>query len=85
MGLPSIVTDINGSREIIVQGENGVLIPSKDADTLYKAMLDMIRNKPARDRMAENARKMIASRFEQGFVRRCLMEFYDEILEPYLS
>lgn len=82
MGLPSIVTDINGSREIIVQGENGVIIPPKDADALYKAMLDMIRNKPARDRMAANARKMIASRFEQGFVRKCLLDYYDEILEP---
>ena len=80
MGLPSIVTDINGSREIIVQGENGVIIPPKDADALYKAMLDMIRNKPARERMAANARKMIASRFEQGFVRKCLLDYYDEIL-----
>ena len=85
MGLPSIVTDINGSREIIVQGENGVIVPPKDADALYKAMWDMIRNKPARERMAANARKMIAFRFEQGFVRKCLLDFYDEILEPYLS
>ena len=82
MGLPCVVTDINGSREIIVQGENGVIVPPKDADALYKAMLDMIRNKPARERMVANARKMIASRFEQGFVRRCLLDFYDEILEP---
>ena len=76
MGLPSIVTDINGSREIIVQGENGVIVPPKDAE---------IRNKPARERMAANARKMIASRFEQGFVRKCLLEYYDEILGPYFS
>ena len=82
MGLPCVVTDINGSREIIVQGENGVIVPPKDADALYQAMLDMIRNKPARERMVANARKMIASRFEQGFVRRCLLDFYDEILEP---
>lgn len=80
MGLPSIVTDINGSREIIVQGENGVVIPPRDADALYKAMLDMIRYKAARERMAVNARKMIASRFEQSFVRKCLLDYYDEIL-----
>ena len=85
MGLPSIVTDINGSREIIVQGENGVIVPPKDADALYKAMLDIIRNKPARERMASNARKMIASRFEQSFVMKCLMDFYDEILSSVLS
>ena len=82
MGLPSIVTDINGSREIIVQGGNGVIISPRDADALYQAMLDMIRYKAARERMAANARKMIASRFEQGFVRKCLLDFYDEILEP---
>ena len=82
MGLPSIVTDINGSREIIVQGENGVIVSPKDADALFKAMFDMIRNKPARVRMAANARKMIASRYEQGFVRKCLMDYYNEVLKP---
>ena len=80
MGLPSIVTDINGSREIVVQGENGVIVPPKDADALYQAMLDMIRYKAVRERMAGNARKMIASRFEQGFVRKCLLDYYDEKL-----
>ena len=59
MGLPCIVTDINGSREIIVQGENGVIISPKDADALYNAMLDLIRNKSGRERMAANARRMI--------------------------
>lgn len=80
MGLPSIVTDINGSREIIVQGENGVIIPSHDANALFQAMLRMMRDKTAREKMASNARLMIASRFEQGFVRKCLYDFYDEIL-----
>ena len=82
MGLPCIVTDINGSREIIVQGENGVIISPKDADALYNAMLDLIRNKSGRERMAANARRMIASRYEQDFVRKCLLDYYDEILEP---
>ena len=80
MGLPSIVTDINGSREIIKQGENGVVIPSKDADALYDAMQQMVHGGKERERMAGNARKMIADRFEQGFVRKCLYDFYDEIL-----
>ena len=81
MGLPSIVTDINGSREIIHQGENGVIIPSKDADALYEAMMNMVNDNASCDRMADNAREMIASRFEQGFVRKCLYDFYDEILK----
>lgn len=81
MDLPCIVTDINGSREIIVHGENGVIIPSKDVEALYKAMLHMITDKESYNSYSKNARPMIASRFEQGFVKRCLLEFYEEIGE----
>lgn len=79
MDLPCIVTDINGSREIILDGENGVIIPSKNVDALYKAMEYMMTDRESYNRYAKNARPMIASRFEQGFVRKCLYEFYEEI------
>jgi glycosyltransferase involved in cell wall biosynthesis len=79
MDLPSIVTDINGSREIIVNGENGVIIPSKDADALYSAMLSMVTDTPKMQRMAASARYFIATRFEQSFVQKNLYDFYQEI------
>lgn len=80
MGLPSIVTDINGSREIIENGKNGIIIPPKDVDALYEAMKYVVENKNALNRMAEVSRPMIESRFEQSYVRKCLLDFYDEIL-----
>lgn len=79
MGLPSIVTDINGSREIIIDGKNGVIIPSKDVEALYHAMEEMITNSDKTKEYADNAREMIASRFERGFVCKCLYDFYEEI------
>lgn len=81
MDLPCIVTDINGSREIISQGENGIIIPSKNEEQLYKAMKQMITDENSRKQMTGNARKMIADRFEQSFVRQCLYDYYEEILE----
>ena len=84
MGLPSIVTDINGSREIIVEGENGFIVPPKNEEALFQAMLEMIRNKKNREYMAGKARGMIASRFEQSFVQKCLLDFYDEILKKHV-
>lgn len=77
MGLPSIVTDINGSREIIINDKNGVIIPSKNADALYDAMLRMLQDAASTKRMADAARELIASRFEQGFVRQCLFDYYE--------
>lgn len=80
MELPSIVTDINGSREIIVDKENGVIVPSRDADALYEAMAWMVEHPEERERMARNARPMVAQRYERGFVRKCLKDYYKEIL-----
>lgn len=80
MNLPSIVTDINGSREIIIDGQNGVIIPSKDSDALYKAMKEFVENPEIVKKYSRNARALVASRFEQSYVRQCLKDYYKEIL-----
>ena len=80
MGLPSIVTDINGSREIIENEKNGLIVPSKNTNALYDAMERMLTDDKARETMKENAREMIASRFEKNFVQKCQIEFYERIL-----
>ncbi|MDE6235582.1 MAG: glycosyltransferase family 4 protein [Muribaculaceae bacterium] len=81
MGLPSIVTDINGSREIVLDGENGVVIPSKDSGALYDAMRDFVEDDDRWGRMAAKARELVASRFEQSYVRQCLKDFYRTVLK----
>lgn len=117
MGLPSIVTDINGSREIIIDGENGVILrdpaspldplrcrqktrcaldpsalsydgqrtakPLRDAEleeALYQAMNAFIENPEWVKEMGAKARPLIASRYEQSYVRNCLKEYYREII-----
>lgn len=81
MGLPSIVTDINGSREIILDGVNGMIVPPRNEERLYLAMKAMLTCQTNREELAGNARKMIEDRFEQSFVRHCLYEYYDEVME----
>ena len=80
MGLPCIVTNINGSREIIIEDKNGVIIPQKNIEALYKAMERMIVDEQWRKEIARNARTFIMERFEQGFVQKCLLEYYFELL-----
>lgn len=80
MGLPSIVTDINGSREIIIESKNGTIIPARDADALYQAMKRIITDNARTAAMGASARPFIATRYEQSYVRQCLKEYYREIL-----
>ena len=80
MGLPSVVTDINGSREIVENGKNGLVVPPRDAAALYDAMKLMATDNEARQRMARETRPMIVSRFERGYVQRCQIEFYKDVM-----
>lgn len=84
MGLPSVVANINGSREIIIEGWNGTIIPMKDNNALFLAMEKMVVDGEWRNNMAGNARQLIMNRFEQNFVQKCLMDYYYEILKKVL-
>ena len=85
MGLPSIVTDINGSREIIEEGVNGTIIPPRDAHALYMAMKRFLNETAWVHAMASRARPMVASRYEQGYVRRCLKDFYAQCIAEKIT
>ena len=79
MELASIVTNINGCREIVTNQKNGIIVPAKDAEALYYAMKTFA-DRPDRVRkIASNAREMVG-RYEQGYVRQCLKEYYSEVL-----
>ena len=81
MGLPSIVTDINGCNEIIEVGTNGIIIPPKDVIALKNAMLEMIENKELYNHLKSNAREMITSRYEQRVVWEALLEEYKRLID----
>ena len=81
LGLPCIVTDVNGSREIIIPGENGLIVPSKDSTALYDAMERMLVDKESTENMASKARGLVASRFDSHYVQQCLYDYYSELLD----
>lgn len=80
MGLPSVVTDINGSREIIQDGVNGLIVPSKNEDALLKEMERLVDDAALASYLASHARRLVASRYELGYVKQCLLDFYRQII-----
>ena len=80
MGLPAIVTDINGCNEIVLPDLNGVIIPSKDEQALYESMKYFASHPVDVERMAANARPLIASRYEQRIVWNALLDEYKSII-----
>jgi len=83
MGLPSIVSDINGCNEIIEQGINGTIVPVKDANALYNNMEKMIRDEDWYSILKKRAREMIESRYDQTVIWNAILHEY-KTLENYV-
>jgi glycosyltransferase involved in cell wall biosynthesis len=81
MGLPAIVSNINGCNEIIKDNKNGLIIPVKDADAVYNSMQKIYEDSKLRNTMKENARKMIVERYSQKLIWQALKSEYDQLLK----
>ena len=81
MGLPSIVSDINGCNEIIVEGENGLIIPPKNVEKLKEKMLTLAKDKNLYTKLKGNSRRMLENRYEQSVVWNALLEEYEGLLQ----
>lgn len=81
MGLPAIVTNINGSNEIIEPGKNGVIIESRNEEQLYQAMESFVLEPDKVRMMAQNCRTIIAEKYDQRIVWAALLEEYKTLLK----
>lgn len=81
MNLPSIVTDINGCNEIIKEGQNGFIIPVKNATALHQAMEKLTLNAEIYQRLKLNARKIIVDNYEQKVVWAAILSEYKNLTD----
>jgi glycosyltransferase involved in cell wall biosynthesis len=79
MGLPSIVPNINGCNEIIIENQNGIIIPAKSAIAIFEAMSKLIENKVFYSKLRQNTRKRIVENYEQSLVWQALLQEYKSL------
>lgn len=85
MELPSVVTDINGSNEIISNLQNGLIIHTKSTDELYAAMELLLNDKNLRQKLASNARPAVIDLFDQHYFWNTLKQEYFTLLAERVS
>lgn len=78
--LPCIVSNINGCNEIIVDGQNGYIVPSKDSEQLFERMVQLLNEPQLLNRMKASSRSMIADRYDQKLFYKLLLEEYQKQL-----
>ena len=78
-GLPLVLTDIRGCREIGRDGVEVVLVPVRDEDALTDALARVVRDPAERRRLGEAARRRALAAFDQRGVALASLAAYVEV------
>lgn len=80
MGLPLILTDIRGCREVVTDGYNGLLIPPRDAAALEAAVRSLVDQPGVRRQFAEVNRQLALVAFDERRIIAQMLEVYRTLL-----
>ncbi len=75
-GLPVAATDVGGVREAVVDGENGFLIPPRDAEALASALDRLIVDAALRRAMGERGRRICEQEFSADLMAQRTAALY---------
>ncbi len=79
-GLPLVVTDIRGCRQVVDHGRNGLLVAARDAPALTGAVAGLVDDRPRRERMAAASVAKAAVDFDQQRVIEVTLATYRRLL-----
>jgi glycosyltransferase involved in cell wall biosynthesis len=79
-GLPAVVSDIPGNRELVVDGVNGRVVRVGDAETLSQAILELLVAPDLRRLMGARAREGVRHSYSAEAVVDRLFAVYAEIM-----
>jgi glycosyltransferase involved in cell wall biosynthesis len=79
MGVPCVVTDIRGCREAVVQGENGLFIPPRDARALADAIIALLGDPARATALGQGGVRLAAARFDERRVFAHVIDAYERL------
>jgi len=79
-GRPLVATDIPGCREIVLDGENGFLVPPHDPKAIAEALRKLIVNPELRREMGLKSRSLVLEHFSAKTINSQTIEVYDALV-----
>ena len=75
-----VATDVPGCREIVRDGENGLLVPVGDVNALVSALQRLLEDSPLRNRMGKCGRTMVEADFSIEQVVQNTLMLYQRLI-----
>jgi glycosyltransferase involved in cell wall biosynthesis len=80
-GKPIVTTDVPGCREVVRDGNNGLLVPVRDSRALASALLRLIENSELRTEMGRRSREIALAEFSSEHIIAQTLDIYKELVE----
>jgi glycosyltransferase involved in cell wall biosynthesis len=81
MAKPVVVTDVGGNRELVIDGETGLLVPARDPVRLAAGILTLIQQPERALTMGWTGRHMVERDFSHEVKAQRVEQLYRQILE----
>jgi len=79
-GRPCVTTDASGCREAVCDGENGLIVPVRDAEALANAIERLLKNPTERSKMGLKGRQRALAEFDEKIIIKQNLDLYAEVL-----
>ncbi len=80
-GRAIVTTDVPGCREIVIDGETGILVPAKSVKELAEAILKLKNNLELRRKLARQVREKVERELSVKVVVKSTLELYDRLVK----
>ncbi|HYX78433.1 MAG TPA: glycosyltransferase family 4 protein [Solirubrobacterales bacterium] len=81
MGLPCVSVDLDGAREVVVQGRTGYMVPPRDPVALADAVARLLSDEPLRARMGKSGRELVDPAFRAATMVDRIAALYQRLAE----
>ncbi|HEC80987.1 MAG TPA: glycosyltransferase family 1 protein, partial [Thermoplasmatales archaeon] len=80
-GLPVIATDVRGNRDLISNGETGILVPPRSPKKMAEAISMLLEDEKLRKTLGKNARKIVERSYTWDVVSNKFLRCYESLVE----
>lgn len=85
MEKPVVATNIRGSREAVEDGKTGILVPVKNPEKLFQAMIYFLENSEIAKIFGENGRKKAEKEFDERLLFDRIKKEYQRLIKEKLK
>jgi L-malate glycosyltransferase len=80
-GVPPVITEVGGARELVEQGKSGIIVPRASAEAIGEAIKWLYENPAQRIAMGQAARARVEQQFPFSAAVQAHLELYRELRE----